>query len=134
MKFELVEVERFPKKRETGKLYWSREYEMSGHLCACGCGDFIQLPITPADFRIAVGRNGPTLRPSVGNWNVCDAHYYITDGEVQWLPKLTPAQISLGRAHEDARREAYFAPPPRSIIRQLNDLLRYALKQLGIGR
>lgn len=131
MKYTLVEIERFPKVPEPGMLYWSKEFEISGHLCACGCGDFIQLPITPVDFRITMSAKGPTLRPSVGNWNVCDAHYYITNGEVQWLPKLTPAQIAAGRAHEDARREAYYQPAPRSVVHILVDAVRWLLGLFG---
>lgn len=131
MRYTLVEIERFPKAPEPGKLYWSKEFEISGHLCACGCGDFIQLPITPVDFRITMSSNGPTLRPSVGNWNVCDAHYYITNGEVQWLPKMTPEQITAGRAHEDARRAAYYQPSGRSLVGVLLDALRGTVKFFG---
>jgi hypothetical protein len=131
MRYTLVEVERFPKAPEQGKLYWSKEFEISGHLCACGCGDFIQLPITPVDFRISIGANGPTLRPSVGNWNVCDAHYYITNGEVQWLPRMTSAQIAAGREYEDARRASYYQSTRRSLTGVLFDNLRRILKFFG---
>jgi hypothetical protein len=107
---------------------------MSGHLCACGCGDFVQLPITPVDFRIIAGPNGPTLRPSVGNWNVCNAHYYITDGQVQWLEALSPSQIAAGRAAEDARRTAYYTPRRRSALQLLRHALNHVLKFIGVSR
>lgn len=109
MRFEIVEVERFPADIKPGALYWSREFKMCAHRCACGCGDVIQLPVDDLNFRIIEDNNGVTLRPSVGNWNICDAHYYITGGDVEWLPKLSPAQIAAGRGAEDARREAFYA-------------------------
>ena len=69
----------------------------------------IQLPVDNQNYRLAVGAKGVTLRPSIGNWNVCDAHYYITDGGVEWMPKWSAAQVAAGRAAEDARRERFYA-------------------------
>lgn len=108
MRYHIEEVVSFPDVYMPGVLYWSKEFEMSAHLCACGCGDVIQLPVDPLNFSIKETSNGPTLRPSVGNWGVCDAHYYITAGAVQWLPKMSAEQISRGRAAEDARRDAHY--------------------------
>lgn len=112
MRFELVEVERFPPVIEPGTLYWSREFKMCSHLCACGCGDVIQLPVDELNYRIVAGPRGLTLRPSVGNWGVCDAHYLITVGEVVWARKWSAAEIAAARDVEDARREVHFAPEP----------------------
>ncbi len=109
MRYEVLEVERFPSDVLPNVLYVSREFKMCAHRCACGCGDVIELPFDDLNFRITQGPQGVTLRPSVGNWNVCDAHYFITDGEVQWLPRLSPAQIAAGRAVENARRENFYA-------------------------
>jgi hypothetical protein len=109
VRYELVEVERFPANPEPGILYWSREFKMCAHRCACGCGDVIQLPVDELNYCVTEGPRGVTLRPSVGNWNICDAHYYITGGEVEWMAKWSPAQVAAGRAAEDARREAYYA-------------------------
>lgn len=100
MKFSLVEVDRFPDTLGKEKLYWSKEFKITAHLCACGCGDVIYLPIGPTDYSIAVHDQGPTLRPSIGNWNVCNAHYFITNGEVQWARKWTSQQIAVARAQE----------------------------------
>lgn len=134
MKFSLVEVDRFPDTFQAGKLYWSEEFEISAHLCACGCGDVIYLPVGPVDYTITIHEKGPTLRPSVGNWNVCNAHYLITNGEVQWAAKWTSDQIAIGRAKEDARREAYYAPQPLSAVQMLIGWARSLLRFLGIGR
>ena len=126
MKFGLVEVERFPSVIEPGSLYWSREFKMCAHRCACGCGDVIQLPVDELNYRIVERDSGVTLRPSVGNWGVCDAHYLITGGEVEWARKWSPEEIAIARAMEDARREAHFGPVPQR-ARRLRDLLARAL-------
>ena len=111
MKFTLIEVERFPATIEPGCLYWSREFKLSAHRCACGCGDVIDLPVDEMNYSIRIGPNGVTLRPSIGNWGVCDAHYFITDGGIEWATQWSPNQIATARAAEGARRDAYYANP-----------------------
>ena len=131
MRYILEQVDRLPRPLLPGRLYWSKEFGMSGHLCACGCGDSIYLPVGPVDYSITAGPEGPTLRPSVGNWNVCDAHYLITAGEVVWAGKWSPEKIAAGRASEDARRATYYAPPALSgwqrVMRGVTDLWNWLL-------
>jgi hypothetical protein len=134
MKYRLVEVERFPETIGPGKLYWSKEFEISAHLCACGCGDVIYLPVGPVDYSISADADGPTLRPSVGNWNVCNAHYLITNGTVRWAAKWTAEQIAEGRALEDACRAAYYAQSPVTPHGRVLRWLRAVLGLIGLGR
>lgn len=82
------------------------------------------LPIGPVDFSLSISPAGPTLRPSVGNWGVCDAHYYITNGEVQWLSQLSPTEIAAGRAWEDARRSVYYDQIPQTWFARIVYYLR----------
>lgn len=112
MKFTLEHCVSFPDELRAGILYWSPEFEMSAHLCACECGDTIFLPIDKLNFSITQGLMGPTLRPSVGNWGVCNAHYFITNGGVDWSAQLSPEIIGASRAREDARRAAYYNRQP----------------------
>lgn len=134
MKYSLVEIDRFPNTLVPEKLYWSKEFKITAHLCACGCGDVIYLPIGPADYSITIHHQGPTVRPSIGNWNVCNAHYFITNGEVVWARQWTPEQIAAARAQEDARREAYYAPPRPSVVQTLIGWARAVLYFFGMGR
>lgn len=134
MKYSLLEVEQFPDTFQPGVLYWSKKFKISAHLCACGCGDVINLPVDPANYSIRVDKRGPTLRPSVGNWNVCNAHYFITNGEVRWAVKWTAEQIAAGRAAEDARRDAYYSSQGRSVWQVLIGWLRSLLNALGIAK
>jgi len=133
MRYRLVEVEELPEVLEPGTLYWSEEYEISAHLCACGCGDVIYLPVGPVDYSISMAPSGPTLSPSVGNWNVCNAHYWITRGEVVWASQWSPQRIAASRAIEDARRVAYYGRP-ENWWRRFSKRLRAWLRQIGIGR
>lgn len=134
MKYNILEVEQFPDSFEPGILYWSKKFKISAHLCACGCGDVIYLPVDPANYSIRMDKRGPTLRPSVGNWNVCNAHYFITNGDVRWAAKWTPEQIAAGRAAEDARRDVYYSSQARSVRQVLLGWLRSLLNALGIAK
>lgn len=132
MKYRILEVEQFPDSFLPGILYWSKKFKISAHLCACGCGDVINLPVDPANYSIRIDRGGPTLRPSVGNWNVCNAHYFITNGEVRWAAKWTPEQIEAGREFEESRRETYYAARNRSVKQKILGWVQGALKRLGM--
>lgn len=119
MIFTVKTVVSFPREFEPGVLYWSKEFEMSAHKCACGCGDVIQVPVDPQNFSITETATGPTMRPSIGNWGVCDAHYYITAGKVQWLQKLSREHIASSRAYENARRETHYATLRPSMVARI---------------
>ncbi len=98
-----------PKELEAGVLYISEEFETAAHLCACGCGSKIRTPLGPTEWEVVEGRQGPTLYPSVGNWQQeCQSHYWIEDGKVRWAPKWTREEILEGRNREEERRRAYY--------------------------
>jgi hypothetical protein len=98
-----------PKELRPGVLYVSEEFGTAAHLCACGCGSKIRTPLGATEWSIKETPAGPSLSPSVGNWQqACQSHYFIDRGEVVWAPKWTPEQVAAGRAGEQARRRAYF--------------------------
>lgn len=131
LRYSLKEIVSFPDVYEFGVLYWSKEFEMSAHLCACGCGDIIQVPVDLMNFSIVDGSMGPTVRPSIGNWGVCDAHYYITNGEVEWLGTLSKEQIIESRSFEDSRREAYYSNVQSSAFMKLKAAISSFMRWLG---
>ena len=109
MKFEMQRVHYMPKELKAGVLYVSEEFDIAMHLCACGCGSRVKTPLGPTEWSVIETRSGPSLRPSVGNWQqTCQSHYWITDGKVIWAAKWTPEQIVAGRHHEEERRHAYY--------------------------
>jgi len=109
MSFKLQRVQYIPAELEPDILYVSWEFGIAVHLCACGCGSRIRTPLGPTEWSVKETRAGPTLRPSVGNWQEpCRSHYFITCGEIMWAEEWTPEQIAAGRRDEDQRRQAYY--------------------------
>lgn len=109
MKIKLQYVTYMPKELVPGVLYVSKEFNTAAHLCVCGCGAKVRTPLTPTEWSLRVSERGPTLRPSIGNWQLpCKSHYLITDGNVTWSTQWTNAQIANGRKKEDLHRKMYF--------------------------
>lgn len=109
MKFELQRVHYMPKQLKAGILYVSQEFGIAIHLCPCGCGSKIKTPLGPTEWSVKETKRGPSLQPSVGNWQEnCKSHYWIIRGEIVWARKWTPERIAAGRHHEEARRSAYY--------------------------
>ncbi len=109
MRIELERVRYMPRELLQGVLYVSEEFGTAAHLCACGCGSKIRTPLGDTEWSIKETPAGPSLSPSVGNWQqACQSHYFIERGEVVWAPKWTAKQIAAGRAGEQERRRAYY--------------------------
>lgn len=109
MNFEVRHVEFMPKALEPGVLYVSRKYGTAAHLCACGCGEKVRTPLGPAEWKLTEGPDGPTLRPSVGNWQrPCRSHYVITGGRVHWAADASDQVVAAGRRLEEHRRQQYY--------------------------
>lgn len=109
MRFAQENVQYMPQALEPGVLYVSREFEIAMHLCPCGCGAKIRTPLGPTEWSIIETPEGPSLSPSVGNWQQpCQSHYWITRGEVRWAEKWTVEQVLAGREDEERRRKEYY--------------------------
>lgn len=109
MKFELRRVHYMPTELKPGILYVSDEFNIAIHLCACGCASKIKTALGPTEWSVEGTKSGPSLRPSVGNWQeACQSHYWITRGETIWAEKWTPEQIAAGRRRDEERRQAYY--------------------------
>jgi hypothetical protein len=105
----LQRVEFMPKQLEPGVLYVSEKYGAVAHLCACGCGAKIRTPLGETEWSLKETASGPSLWPSVGNWQqACKSHYVIDGGDVVWCGTWTPEQILAGRRAEEARRKAHY--------------------------
>lgn len=108
-KIKLEHVHYMPKVLQSGVLYVSKEFRAAAHLCACGCGAKIRTPLTPTEWSLKETQAGPTLRPSIGNWQQkCQSHYWINQGEIRWADKWSPEQIAAGRSAEEMRRRSYY--------------------------
>jgi hypothetical protein len=116
MKVDLIRleaVELMPARLESGVLYVSKKYRTAAHLCACGCGEKVRTQLGDLGWRLTKGRSGPTLYPSIGNWQKpCRSHYYIRDGRVIWQPAWSDSEVMEGRRAEEMRRDAHFQKRP----------------------
>lgn len=109
-RFSTANVEAMPARLEPGVLYVSRKFSTAAHLCACGCGEKVRTPLGPTEWSVEELPEGPSLRPSVGNWQKpCKSHYWILRGQVNWSGAWSEAQIEAGRAREARTREEHFA-------------------------
>jgi hypothetical protein len=105
----LQRVHYMPKELEPGILYFSEEFEVAGHLCACGCGNKVMVRVGPTEWSVEEHVDGPSLRPSIGSWQIpCKSHYWVEKGTIRWSRRWSPAQIERGRRAEEAHRRAYF--------------------------
>lgn len=105
----LQQVHYMPKQLEPGILYVSEEFKVAGHLCACGCGNKVITPLGPTEWSVKVTPRGPSLWPSIGNWQLpCRSHYIIGEGRINWSTAWSPAQVEAGRNREEARRQSYY--------------------------
>ena len=120
---ELKHVRLMPAELAPGVLYVSEEFGVAAHLCACGCGSKVTTPLDATEWALEETESGPTLRPSVGNWQLeCQSHYWIERGEIVWAPKWSAKEISAGRRFEEARRRAHYethGSKRRSLARRL---------------
>lgn len=126
MKFELRRVRFLPKELKSGVLYVSEKFEIAAHLCVCGCGTKIRTPLGATEWSVEETKTGPSLSPSVGNWQeACQSHYWIERGKVRWGPKWNKVQIAEGRRQEQERRRIYYEELYRKKGRNVERFFRW---------
>ncbi|MFD3458239.1 DUF6527 family protein [Nocardia fluminea] len=102
-------VEYVPVDLTDGVLYVSIAYRTAVHRCACGCGNKVVTPISPADWQVLFDGDSVSLSPSIGNWGFpCRSHYWIRSNRVLWSGNWSQKQIDAGRARDQRDRERYF--------------------------
>jgi hypothetical protein len=113
MKLTAVEpefVESIPADLTEGKLYVSMLYATTVHLCACGCGNRVALPLSPAEWQLHFDGESVSLTPSIGNWEYpCRSHYWIKANKIRWAAPWTDDQIAAGRRRDAEALNAYIA-------------------------
>lgn len=103
-------VEYVPAELTEGVLYISIPYRAAVHRCACGCGNKVVTPISPADWQLSYDGDTVSLTPSIGNWGFpCRSHYWIKASQIRWSIAWTDGQVAAGRARDDRGRAQYFA-------------------------
>lgn len=108
MRFKLQHVEVMPQDLQPGILYVSLEFETAHHICACGCGQKVRTPLSPAEWQVEEAPQGVTLRPSIGSWQLpCRSHYLIQKGQVVWAEQWSDSQIATGRTRDHQKLQTY---------------------------
>jgi len=122
---ELVPCERFPDELKTGKFYYSPDFRSSVHLCACGCGSRVVLPIKPAGWQLIQAARSFTISPSVGNREfACRSHYLIEGGRIVWLASMSDREVQASRAQDKQHIEKVHAV---TFGQRIRNVLRWLL-------
>lgn len=105
LSFRPAFVDEVPDELSHGVLYVSIEHASMIHLCACGCGSEVVLPLTPEDWKLTYDGEHVSVSPSVGNWSLpCRSHYFIRSGEVVWAGDWSEERIHDGRNADLVRK------------------------------
>lgn len=98
-----------PEVLHPGVLYVSEEFCIAIHLCPCGCGAKVRTPLGPKEWLLTESDGRPSLRPSIGNWQIpCQSHYWIDRGEIVWSNKWSHEAIEAGRRREERERRKHY--------------------------
>lgn len=125
----LRKVDYMPPRLEPGVLYVSEEFGVAVHLCACGCGNKISVPIGPSEWTLTERNGRPSLWPSIGSGQLpCESHYVIRNGRIEWAPKMSAQQTQSAMRADQRRREAHYKtlqPKPGFVASLWQRLLRF---------
>jgi hypothetical protein len=92
-----------------GVLYVSDEYQIAGHLCACGCGEKVWTPLGPVDWSVMIKKKGPSMIPSIGNGQLnCKSHYIIRNGNILWYDAITDEDTEFDLNAANVKRRDYY--------------------------
>ena len=111
-------VDEIPTELDPGTLYVCCRYRAVKHLCACGCGVAINIPLHPTGWTLLCDGLSVSLWPSIGNWGEkCQSHYWIRHNRIHWAPKWSRRRIDIGRRARERDLDRYFGDnfslPPR---------------------
>lgn len=105
-------VELMPKVFESGILYISTTYLLMLHLCACGCGEKVVLPIHPMQWHFTYNGDDVTVHPSIGNiGTTCNSHYWVINGDVEWSTDISAAEAARRRIRDQQEVSRYNDKP-----------------------
>ena len=102
-------VEQMPADLVERVLYVSIEYSTAVHLCACGCGNKVVTPLSPAEWSLTFDGDSVSLSPSIGNWQFpCRSHYWIKGNHVRWAAAWSEGEVARGQVRDARDLEKYF--------------------------
>ncbi|AFZ67175.1 DUF6527 family protein [Deinococcus peraridilitoris] len=103
-------VTAIPARLEDSVVYVSIVYATVAHKCACGCGQEVNLPLSPTDWSLIYDGETVSLSPSIGNWSLpCQSHYWIKNDKVVWAKAWSQKRIEQGRKADQRKKGKFFA-------------------------
>ncbi len=106
--WQLIWVEDMPETIEAGKVYISTKHRLTEHLCACGCGTEVSLPLGRSEWKIEYDGETVSIWPSVGNWQLpCRSHYIIQKNKTRWCRRWSQEEILAGRSRYRKEKQQY---------------------------
>jgi len=118
-------VETIPEKIEDNTLYISLEYNVTKHLCPCGCGAEIVASLSTARYHLCYNGETVSLTPSFGNWlHECKSHYFITEDEVVWAKSMSKhrREAVIEKDKKDLKKRVEH---PKSLIERIKSFFNY---------
>lgn len=108
-------VDSFPAPLEGGVLYVSLRFRTAAHLCACGCGNNVVTPLSPAGWSMRFDGDAVTLDPSIGSSRLpCRSHYFIRGNRIVWCRAMTDELTAKARKSDAIVRARYYGTEPSS--------------------
>ena len=105
-------VESAPDQLDEGVLYVSIKFTTTLHLCCCGCGNEVVLPLSPSAWQMNFDGETISLSPSVGNWSFsCRSHYWIARGRIITARSWTDAEVARARRDRSNSNPTYPGRP-----------------------
>ena len=100
-----VWVDDMPEEMTEGEFYISGKHRLTEHLCACGCGTEVSLPLGRSEWSITYDGDSVSLWPSIGNCRLpCESHYVIRENRTRWCQKWSKKAIDVGRTRDRAKK------------------------------
>ena len=88
MEHKFIDI--IPIEIENNVLYISLKYNVTKHLCPCGCGSEIVATLSPVRYQLYYDGKTVSLTPSFGNWlHECKSHYLIKKDKVVWANPMS---------------------------------------------
>jgi hypothetical protein len=102
-------VEFIPNELDEGTIYVSIEYATVAHMCCCGCGRKVAMPLSPTDWQLTFDGETISLSPSVGIWQLpCRSHYWIDHNSVKWSTVWSDEKVNGGRQKDHLIKQGHY--------------------------
>ena len=99
--WRVIWVEDMPGTLQPGNVYVSPKHNLTEHLCACGCGTEVSLPLGRTEWTLEFDGDTVGLWPSIGNWQLpCRSHYMIRRSTTIWCDSWSSEEVQRHR-HKD---------------------------------